>query len=70
MIFHDFMQVHDQGYLIVGGSAHTVAPGGYTLGGGHSPMSRMYGLGVDNVIEFTIVTPEGSIIKTTKSGEI
>ena len=63
------LQLHEAGYLIVGGSAHSVSPGGYTLGGGHSPMSRMFGLAVDNVIEFTIVTPDGSIITLTRNGK-
>lgn len=29
--------------------------GGYLQGGGHSPISRMFGLAVDNVLEFTVV---------------
>lgn len=37
--------------MVVGGSAHTVAIGGYTLGGGHSPMSPTFGLAVDNLLE-------------------
>ncbi|KAK7484359.1 hypothetical protein BaRGS_00024364, partial [Batillaria attramentaria] len=45
--------------VIVGGSAHTVAMGGYTQGGGHSPMSRMLGLAVDNLLAATIVLPDG-----------
>lgn len=35
---------------IIGGSAPTVrAGGGWISGGGHSPLSPVYGLGVDNV---------------------
>ena len=41
--------------VIVGGSAHTVAMGGYTQGGGHSPICRQLGLAVDNLLEATIV---------------
>ena len=54
--------------MIVGGSAQSVSPGGYTLGGGHSPMSRALGLGVDNVISMTLVTAEGHIINVTENG--
>lgn len=33
--------------------------GGYTLGGGHSPMSRQLGLAVDSVMEITMVLASG-----------
>uniref|UniRef100_A0A2C9KXU7 FAD-binding PCMH-type domain-containing protein n=1 Tax=Biomphalaria glabrata TaxID=6526 RepID=A0A2C9KXU7_BIOGL len=49
------------GRVVVGGSAHTVCMGGYTQGGGHSPISRKFGLAVDNLLEATIVTAEGKI---------
>jgi FAD/FMN-containing dehydrogenase len=48
---------------VVGGSARTVsACGGYTLGGGHSFMSPAYGLAVDNVLAFTAVLANGSVV--------
>jgi hypothetical protein len=38
-----------QGRIVVGGSARTVgAAGGWLIGGGHSPWSHFYGLGVDS----------------------
>jgi len=40
--------------LIVGGSSQTVTSGGYTQGGGHSILSRMLGLAVDQVLEMTV----------------
>jgi len=50
------------GVVVVGGGAHSVgAAGGWLLGGGHSPLSFTYGLGVDNVIQFTIVLADGSV---------
>ena len=55
--------------VAVGGSAHTVTPGGWTLGGGHSPITRMTGLGVDQVLEFTMVAADGSIVIVTATGE-
>lgn len=48
--------------VIVGGSGHTVSVAGYTLGGGHSPMSRMFGLAVDNLLELQMVTANGHIV--------
>jgi len=48
--------------VIVGGSAHTVAMGGYTQGGGHSPISRMFGLAVDNLLEVEMVTVYGTVV--------
>ena len=62
-------QVHRHGAIAVGGSAHTVSPGGYTLGGGHSPVSRTLGLGVDSVLEFTMVTADGSIVAVTQNSK-
>ncbi|TFK51006.1 FAD-binding domain-containing protein [Heliocybe sulcata] len=38
------------------------AAGGWLLGGGHSVMSPFYGLGVDNVIQFTAVLPSGQYV--------
>lgn len=35
---------------------------GYTLGGGHSPMSRMFGMAVDNLLELELVTADGRIV--------
>ncbi|KAK7979869.1 serine/threonine-protein phosphatase 2B catalytic subunit [Apiospora arundinis] len=33
--------------------------GGWVMGGGHSILSPVYGLGADRVVEFQIVTPDG-----------
>ena len=37
--------------LVVGGDEPTVSLGGYTMGGGHSPISRKFGLAADNVMK-------------------
>ncbi|XP_053376952.1 uncharacterized protein LOC128547788 [Mercenaria mercenaria] len=60
----------DQTYnrTIVGGSSHTVTPGGYTLGGGHNPISRSLGYAVDNVLEVQAVLADGRIATCTESG--
>ncbi|KZP23477.1 FAD-binding domain-containing protein [Athelia psychrophila] len=52
----------DAGALIVGGDCDTVgAGGGWLLGGGHSVLSPSYGLGVDNLLQAEIVTPDGKL---------
>ena len=52
-----------QGVLVVGGNALSVgAAGGYVMGGGHSVNSPMYGLVVDNVLEFDIVIANGTLL--------
>jgi len=56
--------------VIVGGSAHTVAMGGYTQGGGHSPISRTFGLAVDNLLEAEIVTVDGRILTVSDKGYV
>ncbi|KAK1230625.1 hypothetical protein PQX77_006277, partial [Marasmius sp. AFHP31] len=40
------------------------AAGGWIGGGGHSALSPKYGLGVDNAIQFTIVTANGDHVTT------
>ena len=52
--FNFLVQVHKYDRVVVGGSAHTVTPGGYTMGGGHSPISRTFGLAVDNLLEIQV----------------
>jgi hypothetical protein len=52
---------HEYNRTIVGGSAHTVTPGGYTIGGGHSPISRSLGYAVDNVLEVQVSTDVYSV---------
>ena len=50
---YDFVQKH--GCTVVGGAAHTVgAAGGWVMGGGHSPLSPMFGLGT--VLPFVLLS--------------
>lgn len=48
--------------IIVGGQSTTVSLGGYMSGGGHSSISPFLGMGVDNVVEMDVVTPNGQFI--------
>ncbi|KAG0069364.1 hypothetical protein BGZ93_008889 [Podila epicladia] len=48
--------------IVVGGAEPTVgAVGGYCLGGGHSPLSPLHGLCVDNVLQYKVVTADGEV---------
>lgn len=49
-----------QGLRVVGGDCATVGlAGGFTQGGGHSPLSSVYGLGADQALEWELVTASG-----------
>ncbi|KAF2423706.1 FAD-binding domain-containing protein [Tothia fuscella] len=52
--------------IVVGGSSTTVSVGGYLTGGGHSPLSPLFGMGADQVIQFDIVTADGKILTTNE----
>jgi hypothetical protein len=45
---------------IVGGADPDVGIGGWITGGGHSPISSVYGLGADQVLEMDVVTANGT----------
>ena len=52
---------------LIGGSSPTVTiAGGWSLFGGHSALSPLYGLGADRVLEITIVTPDG-VLRTANA---
>lgn len=46
----------------IDGLGAEVTMGGYLTGGGHSPLSNIYGLGADQVYEVEMVTPRGEIV--------
>ncbi|XP_052820762.1 uncharacterized protein LOC128246541 [Mya arenaria] len=52
---------------VIGGSSPTVAIGGFTLGGGHSPIGRKFGLAIDNLLEVEMVTANGSLVYATET---
>jgi hypothetical protein len=52
-----------QNVIVVGGGDPTVACiGGWAQGGGHSPASRNYGLGADQILEAKVVLANGSLV--------
>ncbi|KAH9480355.1 FAD-linked oxidoreductase OXR2 [Psilocybe cubensis] len=55
---YSFAEKHN--VTVVGGSDKAVgAVGGWLQGGGHSPLSNTMGLGVDRVLQYKVVTPDG-----------
>ncbi|KKK22284.1 FAD binding domain protein [Aspergillus ochraceoroseus] len=56
------------GMSVVGGEAVTVGlGGGYTAGGGHSPLSSMYGMAADQVLAMEVVMADGRFITATST---
>ncbi|KAI8964492.1 FAD-binding domain-containing protein [Daldinia sp. FL1419] len=62
---YNFAYQHDSTF-IGGYSPSVAASGGWVLGGGHSVLSPVYGLGVDRVVEFKIVTADGVVRVTNQ----
>jgi FAD/FMN-containing dehydrogenase len=49
-----------EGVTLVGGYASTIGiTGGWVQGGGHSVLSPVYGLGIDRVVQYKIITTDG-----------
>jgi FAD/FMN-containing dehydrogenase len=48
--------------VTVTGANPSVGAIGWLTGGGHGPLTSSYGMGVDNLLEATIVTPKGDIL--------
>lgn len=61
----DFATEHNS-TLLVGSSPTAAVSGGWVLGAGHSVLSPVYGLGIDRVVQFRIVTPDG-ILRTANA---
>ena len=67
-------QVWEEAYKAVGNDYHLVGGGGLTVsaaggwlnGGGLSASSRLYGMGIDQVIEFEVITADGSKVIASK----
>lgn len=63
-----YMAAHAYNSLVVGGDCATVGVvGGYLQGGGHSVLSSMYGMAVDQVVEWEVVDGTGRLLKANPS---
>ena len=61
----DFAEQHDS-FLVTGASESVSAGGGWLAGGGHSPLTPSYGLGVDNVQQLRAVLPNGTYVTANR----
>ncbi|KAF5327189.1 hypothetical protein D9619_004973 [Psilocybe cf. subviscida] len=57
------------GVNALGGRVTGIGVAGFTLGGGYSWKSNQYGLAVDNVVAFELVTPNGKIVNVTHGSD-
>lgn len=54
------------GRAVVGTLDGSVGLGGHIQGGGHSPLSSTYGLAADQVLQATVVTTDGRILRASE----
>lgn len=52
--------------ITLGAYASVGVAGGFAMGGGHGPLGPTYGLAVDNVLQYTVVTADG-VVRTANA---
>lgn len=58
-----YKATNQRNWVVPGGAAVTVAGGGgFIGGGGHSSLSPIFGLAVDNALQFTVVLANGEVV--------
>ncbi|PWY66520.1 hypothetical protein BO94DRAFT_551492 [Aspergillus sclerotioniger CBS 115572] len=68
--FEIYEKANELGFTAVGGEGKTVGvEGGYVLGGGHSPMSSVYGLAADQVLALEVVLANGRFVTVTEQSD-
>lgn len=67
VIFDDILgAASERGFRFVTGTCPTVGPaGGFAAGGGHGILTPLYGLAADTVLEWEVVTADGSHLVAT-----
>ena len=63
---HEMAEARDR--VVISGHAGNVGIVGWSLGGGHSQLGPLHGLGVDQVLEVEMVGADGSVIITNENG--
>ncbi|RAK94981.1 FAD-dependent oxidoreductase [Aspergillus ibericus CBS 121593] len=68
--FEIYEKANELGFTAVGGEGKTVGvAGGYVLGGGHSPMSSVYGLAADQALALEVVLANGRFVTVTQQSD-
>ncbi|CAF1179458.1 unnamed protein product [Adineta steineri] len=57
-----YKQLQSYNVSVLGGRVVGVGVGGFLLGGGYGWKSSQDGLGIDNIVEYELVTPNGTIV--------
>lgn len=58
-----YKEASNHGVVVVGGEGQTVGVmGGYIQGGGHSPLSSIFGIAADQVLAYEVVLPNGNFV--------
>ncbi|KAI0289880.1 hypothetical protein B0F90DRAFT_1825825 [Multifurca ochricompacta] len=64
-----YQQLDPFNVTVIGGRIPGVGVGGLLLGGGYSFKSNQYGLGIDNIVAYEFVLPNGTIKTVTESDQ-
>lgn len=66
--FEVYAAAQEHNVTVVGGEGQTVGVmGGYILGGGHSPLSSLYGIAADQVLSMEVVTADGRFVTASET---
>ncbi len=61
-----YLAAYNRGFRVVGGTCPTVGlAGGYAQAGGHSILGSTHGMGADNVLEWEVITTNGTLLVAT-----
>ena len=58
-MFELYTEMAKQKLTVMGGADLNVGIGGWITGGGHGPLTSVYGMGADQVLELEVVTADG-----------
>jgi len=64
---YQWLSTNMPGWLLAGGLCPSVGTVAFHVGGGLGALSRMFGMGADNMLEATMVTSDGSSIVTANA---
>ncbi|KAJ8081677.1 hypothetical protein PM082_007523 [Marasmius tenuissimus] len=62
------LEANKRGLVVVVGDCPTVGiAGGYTQGGGHSPLSSLHGLAADQALEYEVIITQGRFVVASRT---